>query len=330
MPKISVIMPAYNAEKYIGEAIDSILSQTFEDFEFIILNDCSKDRTEEIILSYGDPRIVYLKNEQNLGVAATLNKGLANAKGEYIARMDADDISLPERFEKQVTYLDANDDIAVLGTNLECFNEYGTISTGWSVSEPEQMKVDMFFSCGLAHPSVMMRTDVIRSLGGYDLAFNGLEDYELWCRVLENHKITTLPDILLRYRIHGSQVTQNPSPRHREQMRALKTRQIRQLGLEPNQAVAFFLFCEEGKPDTAEAIKALDAFFVLADKANAEKHLFDAEKLRASFRSVILSSAVALPSHARKELAATCHFLSKRDFLVFSLKKKIKYLLGRK
>ena len=329
MPKISVIMPAYNAEKYIAEAIDSILSQTFGDFEFIILNDCSRDRTEEIILSYHDPRIVYLKNEQNLGVAATLNRGLAIAKGEYIARMDADDISLPERFAKQVAYLDANDDIVVLGTNLECFNESGTIRTGWSVSDPEQMKVDMLFACGLAHPSVMMRSDVIRNLDGYDPTYNGLEDYELWCRVLEHHKITTLPDILLRYRIHGSQVTQNPSSRHRNLMRQLKIRQIQQLSIEPDLAEAFFLFCEERKPDTAEKIKALDEFFVLADKANAEKRLYDPERLHASFQSVILSSATKLPSRTQRELTATCRFLSQRDLFTLGLKQKIKKLMGR-
>ena len=108
MPKISVIMPAYNAEKYIAEAIDSILGQTFGDFEFIILNDCSTDRTEEIILSYDDPRIVYLKNEQNMGVAATLNKGLAIAKGEYIAFLDADDYWAPEKLKKQIAFMQEN------------------------------------------------------------------------------------------------------------------------------------------------------------------------------------------------------------------------------
>ena len=98
MPKISVIMPAYNAEKYLREAIDSILGQTFTDFELIVINDCSRDDTEQIILSYQDPRIVYLKNEKNLGVAGTLNRGLEVARGAYIARMDADDRSVPDRF----------------------------------------------------------------------------------------------------------------------------------------------------------------------------------------------------------------------------------------
>ena len=176
MPKISVIMPAYNAEKYIAQAIESILGQTYGDFELIIINDCSQDRTEEIVLSYDDPRIIYLKNEQNLGVAKTLNRGLEVAKGRYIARMDADDIAMLERFAKQIAFLDSNADVAVLGTNVEIFNEEGTICTGWSATNTEQMKVDLLFSCGLAHPSVMMRTEIIRELGGYDPEFNGLED----------------------------------------------------------------------------------------------------------------------------------------------------------
>lgn len=327
MKMVSVILPAYNAEKYIAEAIDSILGQTYSNFELIILNDCSKDRTEEIILSYDDPRIVYLKNEENLGVAATLNRGLAVAKGEYVARMDADDISLPERFEKQVTYLDGNKDIAVLGTNVESFNALGTISAGWSAQDPLQTKVDMLFACGMAHPSVMMRTDVIRALGGYDVEFNGLEDYELWCRVLENHQITTLPDVLLRYRIHGSQVTQNPSERYLELLRTLKTRQLRRLGLEPNEE--FFSYCQGSKLDCTENVKALDTFFVLLEKANAEKEIYDDEKLRASFQSVITAAAARTSKKEQKELAASCRYINKRDLFVRQLKQSIKNVLGR-
>lgn len=327
MKLVSVLMPAYNAEKYIAQAIESILGQTFDDFEFIILNDCSKDRTEEIILSYNDPRIVYLKNEQNLGVAVTLNNGLAAATGKYIARMDADDISLPERLEKQVAHLEANEDIAVLGTNVELFNENGTISTGWSATDSEQMKVDLLFACGLAHPSVMMRTEVIRELGGYDVEFNGLEDYELWCRVLQKSKVAMLPDILLRYRIHGSQVTQNPSLRYRELYRALKTRQIRQLGLEPTEA--FFRYCEGEKIESAEIIKELDDSFVLIEKANAEMCIYDPGKLGATFQSVITASVARVPKRERRELANKCHYINKRDLFVHRLKKSIKNILGR-
>lgn len=324
MPKISVVMPAYNAEKYIAESINSILGQTYGDFEFVIINDCSQDRTEEIVLSYDDPRIIYLKNEKNLGVAATLNKGLAIAKGEYIARMDADDISMPERFEKQVVYLDKNEDIVVLGCSIEQFSGEKNLGVRRFASDAGAMALDMLFACGLAHPSVMMRTDVIRDLGGYDEEFNGLEDYDLWRRVLEKHNITTLPDILLRYRIHGSQVTQNPSARHLEQMRMLKTRQIQQLGLVSEQAEAFFRFCEEGRPDSAEKIKALDDFFALMDEANTEKQIYDDKKLRATFKAVILAAVARRPKSEQKELATKCHYINQRDLFVWQLKQSIK------
>lgn len=328
MPRISVIMPAYNAEKYIAEAIDSILGQTYSDFEFIIINDCSRDRTEEIILSYDDPRIVYIMNEENLGVAATLNKGLALAKGEYIARMDADDISMPERFEKQVVYLEANEEIAVLGCGIERFSDNASLDTRRFASDADLMAIDMFFACGLAHPSVMMRTSVIRELGGYDPEFNGLEDYELWCRVLENHKITTLPDILLRYRIHNSQITQNPSKRYLTLLRALKTRQIQWLGLEP--AEEFLCYCEGGKMDTREKLKELDNFFALVTAANDEKCIYDSEKLQASFRSVIMGAAAKMAKKEQKELAKKCHYIRKFDLFVRQLKQSIKNILGRK
>ena len=113
VPGVSVVMPAYNAAKYIKEAIDSILAQTYRDFEFIIVNDGSTDNTKEIILSYSDPRIVYIENEQNSGICVTLNKGLDAAKGRYIVRMDSDDIALPQRLEVQVRYMDANPVVGV-------------------------------------------------------------------------------------------------------------------------------------------------------------------------------------------------------------------------
>ncbi len=329
MKMVSVIMPAYNAEKYIAAAIDSILGQSYGDFEFIIINDCSTDRTEEIVLSYEDPRIVYLKNDENLGVAKTLNKGLAAAKGKYIARMDADDISMPERLAKQVAFLEMNPNIAVMGTNVEIFNETGTICTGWSATEPEQMKVDLLYACGLAHPGVMMRAGVIRDLGGYDPEFNGLEDYELWCRVTEKHQITTLPDILLRYRIHGSQVTQNPSARYLELLRKLKTRQIRQLGVEAEIPEAFFCYCRGEKLNTAEEIKALDAFFAVLAAANAEKQFYHEGKLRASFRAVITAATEARSQKEQKELAANCCYVNKHDLLMRKLKRTVKNILGR-
>ena len=163
--RISIIMPAYNAEKYIREAIESILNQTYTDFEFIIINDGSTDKTKEIIKSYSDPRIVYMENEENSGIVVTLNKGLKCAQGEYIARMDSDDISLPDRFEKQIAYMDKHKDVGVLGTSIIIFGEGIKEQIYQFDSKYKKAKADLFFNSSLAHPTVMIQS-------GYSWPYN--------------------------------------------------------------------------------------------------------------------------------------------------------------
>lgn len=330
MPKVSVIMPAYNAEKYIKEAMESILSQTFRDFEFIVLNDCSRDETEAIIQSFDDPRIVYVKNDRNMGVAGTLNRGLGMAEGQYIARMDADDISLPARLEKQVQYLDAHPDVAVLGTNVEIFDENGVISTGWSSTDPEQMKVDLLFSCGLAHPSVMMRKSVVQELGGYDLDFEGLEDYQLWCRVAKRHGVTTLPNLLFRYRVHSAQVTKNPSTKYLNRLWALKTWQMEQLGLSDERILESYVrFCQGERPATKEEIIEMAHCFEVIIDANQRAREYDPERLKKVMRTVLLDATTKLE---KKDVKAVCRctvLVSKNGLLWYRLKQKLKKLLGR-
>lgn len=328
MPKISVIMPAYNAEQYIKEAMDSILNQTYGDFEFIVLNDCSKDSTEQIIASYADDRIVYVKNEQNMGVAATLNKGLSLAKGEYVARMDADDISMPERFALQVAYLDAHPQVAVLAANVELFNEEGPISTGWSTTDPAQMKVDLLFSCGLAHPSVMMRRDVIQSLGGYDLEFEGMEDYELWCRVAEDHGVTALSEVLLRYRIHGAQVTKNPSPKYLQRQRRLKLRQLEQLGVVA-EGIGVDIYCAVKRPQTQEEIYQTAQLYQQILEANREKEVYDPALLEGSMRGVILTTAMPLGMAACREISRKTALLDMASVRKQRMKQAVKRLLRK-
>lgn len=323
MPKISVIMPAYNAEKYIAEAIESILGQTFGDFEFIILNDCSTDRTEEIIRSYTDSRIVYLKNEQNMGVAATLNRGLSVAKGEYIARMDADDISLPERFEKQVAFLDKDPAVAVLGTGLERFDASGSLGILQPATDPEQMHIDLLFSCGLAHPSVMMRASAVRELGGYDLAFEGLEDYELWCRVARKYQVTTLPEVLLRYRIHSAQVTKKPSEAYFARLRRLKEKQLQWLNLPTQGAKAecYFAFCCSEQVD----FWLLTEFF--RDVINADTD-YDPELLKRNVQGILTGLAAKLPFCQRVQVGKT-RLITPLAVSAHRGKFAVKRLLGR-
>lgn len=325
MPKVSVIMPAYNAEKYIAEAIDSILAQTFHDFEFIILNDCSKDRTEEIILSYKDDRIVYLKNEQNLGVAATLNKGLAAAKGEYIARMDADDISLPERFACQVVFLDETPKVAVLGTAVETFDEYGNTFRNPYRPDAAQIKIDLLFASVLAHPSVMMRRDVILDLGGYDRDFEGLEDYELWCRVAAKHEIAVYPEVLLRYRIHSAQVTQQPSPKKEAAQKRIRAWHLRQLGL-PEEGIAAqgFYGYYARRAKTLEQVLAENTFYEAVIEVNESAKLYDQLLLERTFRQLIKSSVMGLEKEQRRVVCKRSKLLSVWQIRISEAKRRLK------
>jgi len=203
MPKVTVLMSVYNGERYLREAVDSVLAQTFTDYEFVIVDDGSTDGTATILDNYADLHIVRLTNEHNIGLTESLNRGLSIAQGMYVARMDADDVSLPERFAKQVQFLDEHPDISVLGTGFQIIDDVGT--RGVKVlfpTEPSLVKWQMFFYCPIVHPSVMVRRMVYERLGGYNPDVHHSEDYELWLRAPPETKFANLPDVLLQLRKH--------------------------------------------------------------------------------------------------------------------------------
>lgn len=205
-PRVSVILPAYNAERFIGEAINSILNQTYRDFELIIISDGSTDLTPSIIKQYSkqDKRIRFFNNRRNRGLVYVLNMGLRKARGEYIARMDADDISMPTRFEKQVAYLDANPDIGILGTLIEGFG----LVKALGIQKPVVELADFVDNNYVAHPTVMMRRSIVRKYKfRYDPEYKHVEDYELWMRMIKVTKIHNIMEVLLRYRVSGSNVS---------------------------------------------------------------------------------------------------------------------------
>lgn len=201
MPKVSVLMPVYNTEEvFLREAIESILNQTFQDFEFLIINDGSTNNAEDVILSYKDERIKYIKNEQNIGLIKTLNKGLELAQGEYIARMDSDDISLPERFEKQVKFLDENPDVGVLGTWFKYFPSNRIIKTQTNSKDIEECL--LVNSNNIGHPTVMLRNSVFKNNNiKYDEEALYVEDYAMWLSLIDKIKFANLDKVLLKYRI---------------------------------------------------------------------------------------------------------------------------------
>jgi glycosyltransferase involved in cell wall biosynthesis len=170
-PKVTVLMPAYNAANYIGEAIDSVLQQTFTDFELLIINDGSTDNTKQVIESYDDNRIILIGHLVNHGIAAALNTGLSKANGEYIARFDADDICVPERLQEQVSFLDNHPDYVLTGSDAEYISENGEhLFYFKSLGHiHEQLLYKIYSHCPFIHSSVMYRKDPVIEAGGYSL-----------------------------------------------------------------------------------------------------------------------------------------------------------------
>jgi len=210
-PAVSVIFPVYNCEKFIGKAIKSVLQQSFSDFELIIINDGSTDKTEFAILAFADPRIIYIKNQINKGLIFSLNRAIELAQGKYIARMDADDICLPERLAKQKNFLDQNENVSVAATTIDFINEQGEKTGVWNLDRKtitaEQIKKQMLYENCIAHPTVMMRAGILKNLK-YNEQQKNIEDYDLWLRVLNRGmSIAKIDEPLLLYRTHDESVT---------------------------------------------------------------------------------------------------------------------------
>lgn len=209
-PRVSVLLPFRFSDNYLYQAIESILNQSFINFELILLNDGSDDNINTILSDFCDSRIRYFKEESNRGIVFQLNKGLKKAKGEYIARMDSDDISRPDRLEKQLSFLEnpKNYKIDVLGTNaIKIGDEIGVID--FKNYQPKQISFLLNFFCPILHPTVMIRKSVFEKGLQYSEEYKFAEDFALW-RMIDNGKnIAIIPDYLLEYRIHKGQTNQD-------------------------------------------------------------------------------------------------------------------------
>lgn len=211
MPKVTVLMPVYNSESYLRESIDSILSQSFSDFEFLIIDDGSTDSSKQIIDSYEDSRIRRESNAVNVGIVATLNKGLDLARGEYVAIMHADDVSLSQRLQTQSDFLDAHPDVSIVAVKAAFVNATGQNVENWQQDQSttfyEQILQLLPKTNCIVHPAVMIRCSVVRAYR-YSKNQRGTEDYDLWLRLAaDNHKIEKIDANLLRYRVHTESIT---------------------------------------------------------------------------------------------------------------------------
>lgn len=209
-PEISVIMSVYNGEEYLKEAIESVINQTFKNWEFIIINDCSTDSTAEILADFAsrDERIKVHPNEVNLKLPASLNKAISLSQGKYIARMDADDICLADRFEKQYKFMEENSDVALSSCRFMTVKN-GVYKSGGAGGRCDNQAIRAMLLVGnpILHPGVIARAEVMKMMN-YDTSLTCTEDLELWTRMaIENRKMQIIPECLMIYRLHDKQIT---------------------------------------------------------------------------------------------------------------------------
>lgn len=231
-PEISVIMSVYNGEKYLAEAIESLINQSFSDWELVVIDDCSTDSTGEILRHYSevDGRIIVHTNETNLKLPSSLNKAIALSRGKYIARMDADDICMPERFEKQYDFMKKNPDIALSSCRFLTLKN-GVYSSGGCGGrcDSDAIRAMLLTANPILHPGVIAKADVMKELM-YDTSLTCTEDLELWTRMADkNLKMQILPEYLLIYRLHDKQITSTTLERQHSEVVKIQTGYLEKL-----------------------------------------------------------------------------------------------------
>jgi glycosyltransferase involved in cell wall biosynthesis len=281
-PKLSVVMSVFNGEPYLRQAVDSVLNQTFRDFEFIILDDCSTDTSVETLKSFDDPRIVRLYNPCNLGLTRSLNRGVAACRGEFIARQDQDDLSMPTRFSNQLAYLEQHPDVGVLGAQMAVINEWGNITGKYELPVSHAMIAwQLFFGRSLAHPTVMMRRAVMEKAGGYDVSLPHIEDFELWTRLVEITRMANLGTALYQYRRRSDSISSTKADEQLQNVISARQRlAARLLGSEPPRSLLEWLHYSQLPENqlTAEQRIQVVSFILGLKQAMLGKEIFREEE----------------------------------------------------
>lgn len=207
VPRVSVLMSVYNGTPYLRNSVQSILDQTFQDFEFVIINDGSTDGTQKILETFADSRIQTVM-QSNTGLTKALNRGLKLCRGEFIARMDADDISMPERLERQLVFLNKNPGVGMVGTAYHEIDDKGEVLLKKPcLLEDNQLRKILIKHNPFCHTSVMIRRSILKKIGPYDESFSYAQDYELWFRIARHYKLANLPQFLIKKRIRDDNIS---------------------------------------------------------------------------------------------------------------------------
>ena len=317
-PIISIIMSVYNTPKtYLKEAIDSILSQTFTDFEFIIIDDFSTTDIKNIILEYNDHRIVYLENKENKGLAWSLNRGIKISKGRYIARMDADDISLPHRLEKQVKYME-NTNTDILSTHVRFMGSLkGETKGSWDF---DRIKANLIFeNKPIVHPTVMIRKDfLIKNKLAYNEDYKKAQDYELWSRAIKFGRFALLDEPLLLYRIHPNQASTKGSEEQNNY--ADKVRNNFLESLYPNIKIDILSHKQLSRLDETEDIQGLFNWCNLLISHNRENKIFREDYFEEKLMYRLLIVYLKTLKKSNRKISFLIRFILKEKILRSILK----------
>lgn len=273
-PLVSVVMSVYNGSSYLKEAVESILNQTYSNFEFLIINDGSTDNSLNIIQSFSDKRIKLIDNGVNKGLIYSLNKGFDEAQGKYIARMDADDISLPNRFEKQVNYLERHSHVGVLGSDYICFTEdYSKYIL--AVHQSEEIKAFLLFGATVCHPTLMLRKSVVDQFHfRYSDMAKHVEDFDLWTRMSIHTHFANINEALFKYRDHPNQVSHTYCQIQQENGDLVRKRYLNDLGFDVSESELSVhnLISSNQKIISREDVLRIEGWLTTLLKQNQSKH----------------------------------------------------------
>jgi glycosyltransferase involved in cell wall biosynthesis len=283
LPRVTVLMPAYNAAPFVAEAANSILSGSFRDLELLAINDGSTDGTDSILKSLNDERVRLVNNPRNMGLISTLNHGLDIARGEFVARMDADDVSMPDRLARQVAFMDANPQVGVSGTGTITFGNGKEFSHPWP-TKPDDIRMSLFAYNPLPHPAVIMRMSLLNKHG---LRFSAdavhAEDLDLWIRCAENFPMANIPGVGLRYRVHADQVTNKHAAAQALTVATLRRKQLMRLvpAASEEQVELHLALMDVTRSVSHEELKAALPWFGELEAANSRVKHYNATTFRA-------------------------------------------------
>ncbi|MES2862944.1 MAG: glycosyltransferase family 2 protein [Bacteroidota bacterium] len=320
MKKLTVIMPVYNGEKYLVEAVESVLNQTFTDFDLLVLNDNSSDSTSKILENFckKDDRVIVVTKTSNEGPANLRNEGIEKAITPLIALLDADDIALPTRFEKQIQVLESDNELALCGTWFTIFGDKKEKIIKHAV-EHDDLKVQFLHSCGLGNSTVMFKKSAIKDLR-FEHEFVPAEDYGLWSEFIANSKFYNIPESLVRYRWHPGNISQTKEENLRIAEVAIKKRQLTRLGIDQNSEKAIYYV-------NAVCLKRKQSFEDIKQTITASNELLEKNK------SIQFYNQNVLQKHIGRTILRTIRNAKKNNLSYFNYVKnesgyfsKIKFL----